>query len=414
LYSNRQSQSEHHFLSFRLPFDSESVLTVGIIRPRDHEVNGVRFIQKPERPITIASASRSYFAHLQATYASFLMKAAVIQSDVRTWNAFVASVPNATAYHQFEWKSVLEKSFGHKCYYLAAMDESGRYRGILPLVHMRSRLFGNFLVSLPFLNYGGLLAQCSKATAVLLAEAERLRRSTGATHVELRHIVSSLDGLPTKQHKVTMILQLESDASGQWQKFNAKLRNQIRKEQKSHLTCQIVRLELLDAFYDVFARNMRDLGTPVYAKIFFRNILEAFPDTTNVLAVFHNDRVIAAGIAYWFRTVLEVPWASSVGDYKHLCPNNMLYWEAIRFALDRSLTKLDFGRSTPNEGTYRFKQQWGAVPVQLNWQYLKDEIEDLPDLSPTNSKYRAAIRVWQRLPISVTRILGPRIVRSIP
>jgi FemAB-related protein (PEP-CTERM system-associated) len=277
-----------------------------------------------------------------------------------------------------------------------------------------ANFLGNFLISIPFVNYGGVLSKSDSAAGLLLGEAEKHRGSLGATHVELRHVGETLKGIPTRLHKVTMILDLAPDIDAQWRTFNAKLRNQIRKAEKSGLRFEMGHLELLDGFYEVFARNMRDLGTPVYAKDFFYNILKAFPDSTKIFAVYHNTKVIAAGIGSWFRKTLEVPWASSISDYKMLCPNNMLYWEAIRFAISHGFDKFDFGRSTPNEGTFNFKKQWGAQPIQLHWQYLMDDHDRMPDMSPSNPKYQAAIRLWQRLPLPATRILGPMIVRNIP
>jgi FemAB-related protein (PEP-CTERM system-associated) len=196
-------------------------------------------------------------------------------------------------------------------------------------------------------------------------------------------------------------------------RFNAKLRNQIRKAEKSGLRFVVGRLELLDRFYDV-AHNMRDLGKPVHGKSFFRNILEAFPDATTIFAVYREIKMIAAGISSRFRNTLEIPWASSISDYKMLCPNNMLYLEAIRFAIRNGFKRFDFGRSTPNEGTYNFKKQWGAKPAQLYWQYVVDGHKETPNLSPSNPRYQAAIRIWQRLPVPATKVLGPMIVRNIP
>jgi FemAB-related protein (PEP-CTERM system-associated) len=342
------------------------------------------------------------------------MKVVTIHSEENAWDLFIRSIEGATSYHRLKWRNVINESFGHNCHYLAAIDDSGEWQGVLPLVHMRSRLFGHFLISVPFVNYGGLLCNNDSAAGVLLDEAERLRRSLGATHVELRHAGRSLAGIPSRQHKVTMLLDLAADVDDQWRAFNGKLRNQIRKAEKNGLQSVIGDVKLLDAFYEVFARNMRDLGTPVYSKSFFRNILEAFPDTTKIFAIYYETKMIAAGVGSWFRNTLEIPWASSISDYRMLCPNNMLYWEAIRFAIRNGLTRLDFGRSTPNEGTYNFKKQWGAQPVQLYWQYLMDGRNRMPDLSPSNPRYQAAIRIWQRLPLSATRILGPMIIRNIP
>jgi FemAB-related protein (PEP-CTERM system-associated) len=342
------------------------------------------------------------------------LRIAKIDGSLEGWEHYVASHPQATNYHRAAWRKVIERSFGHRTHYLAAIDGAGRIRGVLPLVHMSSSLFGSFLVSLPFFNYGGVLADSAAAEQMLIGEAGRLRAQLGAAHVELRHRDTTVGTLPAKQHKVTMILGLESSVEAQWKGFNAKLRNQIRKPEKSGLEPQLGGTELLDGFYDVFARNMRDLGTPVYAKDFFRNVLHEFPETTRIVAVAYQGKIIAAGIATWFRDTLEIPWASSISDYKSMCPNNMLYWEAIKLAIGKGFTRLDFGRSTPEEGTFNFKKQWGAEPIQLNWQYLLPEGSSLPELNPKNPKFEMAIRVWQKLPLPVTRILGPHIVKNIP
>jgi FemAB-related protein (PEP-CTERM system-associated) len=337
-----------------------------------------------------------------------------VQSRDPAWDAFVDSHPEATNYHRSGWKRVVEKSFGHEGIYLTARADDGSVQGVLPLVHIKSPLFGNVIVSVPFFNYGGLLCNGIEAEEALLAEAEIIKRTLGVDHLELRHLGRSSPGLVTKNHKVTMILDLASDEEVQWQGFNAKVRNQVRKAQKGGLEIRIGGFDLLDGFYEVFCRNMRDLGTPVYAKKFFRNILRVFPDHTRILSVFLHGDVIASGVLTWHRDSLEVPWASSIRDYRDLCPNNLLYWEAIRFAIGMGIKKFDFGRSTPDEGTYRFKKQWGARPVQLYWQYLLGNAKHVPEVSPANPRYRLAIKIWQNLPVGVTKLIGPSIVRSIP
>lgn len=334
--------------------------------------------------------------------------------DGIAWDAFVTSQRDSTNYHQYAWRKVIEKSFDHKTFYLAARNSNNKICGVLPLVHMNSTLFGSFLVSLPFFNYGGLLCNEDGAGVVLLDKARCMLREVSGDHAELRHLHICLEGLATKEHKVTMILDLEKDEETQWKALDAKVRNQVRKAEKCGLTAVAGHMELLDGFYEVFCRNMRDLGTPVYSKDFFRNILETFPDTTCIISVMLEGKAVASGILVWFRNSLEVPWASSISDHRDKCPNNLLYWEAIRFAIGNGATRFDFGRSTPGEGTYRFKKQWGAKPVQLYWQYLLAEGENVPELNPHNPKYRLAIKIWQQLPVAVTKVLGPRIVRSIP
>jgi serine/alanine adding enzyme len=330
------------------------------------------------------------------------------------WNAFVDSQALGSNYHRYGWRRVIERSFGHRSHYLLARDRDHAISGVLPLVHLNSRLFGSFLVSLPFFNYGGVLSKDEPTADRLLHASGRLLRETGARWAELRQAGVHSAQLATKKHKVSMLLDLAKDEQTQWLALDPKVRNQIRKAQKSGLHQETGFLELLDGFYQVFRRNMRDLGTPVYDQDFFRNVLEEFPDSTRIITVFRDHRPIASGLLTWYRNVLEMPWASSVKECREYCPNNLLYWEALRFAIANGATAFDFGRSTVDGGTYRFKKQWGAKPVQLYWQYQLQTGTELPELNPANPKYQLAVRLWQHLPLTVTNLLGPMIVRSIP
>jgi len=335
------------------------------------------------------------------------------QGDPREWDAFVATMPGASGYHDFAWRGILESSFGHTPHYLAATEE-GALRGVLPLVHMKSLLFGNFLVSLPFVTYGGLLARDEASTRALLQAAKELRARLGARHVELRHTGEVNLTLPAKRHKVAMVLALDGDEDVMWGGVGVKVRNQVRKAQRSGLEVVWGREELLDDFYTVFVRNMRDLGTPVYAKSFFANVLAGLPEQTRIVLIRTNAKPAAAGLLYWHGDTLEIPWASSIRDYNSLCPNNLMYWEAIRHGLSLGLGRFDLGRSTPGAGTFKFKAQWGAMPEPLAWHYVLPAGEALPNLTNQNPKYSLAIDMWQRLPLPVTKIIGPPIVRCIP
>ncbi len=334
--------------------------------------------------------------------------------DGNVWDAFVTSRQDSTNYHRYGWRNVVEKSFGHRTMYLVATNGRDEICGILPYVQMKSRLFGNSLVSLPFFNYGGLLVSENAAIAELLDASRRMLDEPGADHIELRHLTVCDDIAATKQHKVTMLLELKQNEKDQWEHLDPKVRNQVRKAEKSGLTSVTGGLELLDGFYGVFCRNMRDLGTPVYCRDFFRNVLEEFPESTRIVSIMYDGKTIASALMTWYRQTLEVPWASSIRDFRERCPNNLLYWEAIRFAISNGAGTFDFGRSTPGEGTFNFKKQWGAKPVPLYWQYLLREGGALPEINPKNPKYRFAIQAWQKLPLLVTNLLGPHIVRCIP
>jgi serine/alanine adding enzyme len=199
-----------------------------------------------------------------------------------------------------------------------------------------------------------------------------------------------------------------------WSKLDRKARNQVRKARTSGLVVDRGGLELLPEFYRVFARNMRDLGTPVYPRRLFEEVFAQFPLATRVFVVRHDGAAIAAGITYGHRERLEVPWASSLAASRSMCPNNLLYWRIIEWAVHERIRLLDFGRSTPDGGTFRFKRQFGALPEPLCWEYALLSREAAPDQGPTNPRFRRAIALWKRLPVPLTNLVGPAIVRSIP
>jgi len=330
--------------------------------------------------------------------------------DAAAWDQFVTEHTGPVGYHWWAWRHVFHRAFGHEPIYLLAR-QGRQIVGVLPLVHIRSVISGRTLTSLPFLNYGGVVADSNAAANSLLELAAQVARLRRCKHIELRHVSRRFPQLPCRQHKVAMLLALQP---GMWERLDRKVRNQIRKAQKSGLTVEDGGAELLGDFYAVFARNMRDLGTPVYSKRLFDEVLRVFPDRAHVHVVRLQGRPIAAGLSYRTRITVEMPWASSVREFNTLCPNHLLYWSAIESAADAGCQTFDFGRSTPGEGTFRFKEQWGAQPVPLHWEYDLMGGTSLPNLGPSNPKYHMVIETWKRLPLAVATRLGPLIVRAIP
>jgi FemAB-related protein (PEP-CTERM system-associated) len=325
---------------------------------------------------------------------------------------YVATHQAGSSYHRPVWLDVIGRVFRHDTTYLAA-ERGGRVAGVLPLAFFSSRLFGRFAVSVPFVNYGGVLADDPGAERALLEAAIAAAARAGSAHLELRHSRQHFPELPARRHKVAMTLRLESSADEQWRRLDRKVRNQVRKAEKSGLEVRRGGRDLLDAFYEVFARNMRDLGTPVYGRRWFDEVLAA-PVDARVFAVFHAGRPVAASLVHRFRQTVEVPWASALRESNPLCANVLLYWRMLTAAIDEGVTRFDFGRSTPGEGTFQFKKQWGAEPEELVWEYWTAAGGPLPDMSPKNPKFSAAIRAWQRLPVRVATALGPHVVRNIP
>jgi FemAB-related protein (PEP-CTERM system-associated) len=333
--------------------------------------------------------------------------------DEHAWDAFVDAHPAASGYHTWRWRRVFERAFGHRTIYLAGL-RGDTVVGVLPLAILQSRLFGRSAVSLPFVNYGGVLADDQETSRALLEAAARIASTRGLAHIELRHRSRRFPDLRAKQHKAAMIMPLPSDAGSAWSGLDRKVRNQIRKAEKSGLTAMVGGGELLDRFYSVFANNMRDLGTPVYGRRVFREVFDLFPECTCVYLVNDGAVPVAAGIGYRYRDVEEIPWAGSLKSYRTRCPNYLMYWTAIQRAIAGGLSAFDFGRSTIDEGTFQFKRQWGAEAHPLCWEYRLSSGATLPDQSPKNPKFKAAISLWKRLPLPVANLIGPSIVRSLP
>jgi FemAB-related protein (PEP-CTERM system-associated) len=337
----------------------------------------------------------------------------VIQCDnEQQWNKYILNSSSSTGYHQIGWKHIIEKTYRLKPFYLMATDD-GKVHGILPLFFIKSKLFPTHLVSLPFLNYGGICADNVDAEKQLLMEAANLMKEVGAGYVEMHHINNHELDLATNEDKVTMVLKLEADPEIMWKSFNSKVRNQVRKAEKSGLEVKVGGSEYLNNFYEAFAINMRDLGSPVHSKALFENLLHEFPDTTRVFTVYLGSENVGGAIFISFKDTAEVPWASSKREYLQYCPNNLLYWEIIKYACEQEFKYFDFGRSTKDSGTYHFKKQWGAESKQLYWQYYLPTGAQIPEATHTSLKEHFMIGIWKRLPLRVTKILGPRIRKNI-
>ena len=362
--------------------------------------------------------------------------------DTNTWDAYVNAHPQATLYHLYNWKNIIEKTYAHKTYYLIAEQQPNNPSnpnnsmnpvvGILPLVHIKHFLFGNSLISIPFFDLGGILADNDEVEKALLTEAVKLAQKLKAKNIELRDtqplsclrelnppnpINSTNPSNPitvvTKSHKIRMLLDLPESSEELMKSFKSKLRSQIKKPVKEGLKSKIGGLELIDDFHEVFLVNMRDLGSPVHSKKLIQNVIEEFPEKAKIVIVYKEAQPIACSLGVGFKDTLENPWASALRKHSRLSPNMFLYWSMLEYACDNGFKYFDFGRSSPDEGTYKFKKQWGAKPTPLHWQYISLDSKSIEKETPEKSKFDKAIHYWQRLPVSVTNFIGPMIRKYI-
>jgi len=339
----------------------------------------------------------------------------LITDDFKKWDSYVDLHPQGTIYHKSAWKSVVESHFKKKTFYLQAMDGDD-VRGLLPLVFNNSKLFGKSLISIPFVNYGGMLYSNVEAETILLDEADKIRAHVNAGSVELRSSDKIHEALPVKTQKVTFYLDLPEDDEILFKSFKAKLRSQVRRPIKEEMYTKKGGVELLDDFYYVFCRNMKQLGTPVYSKNFFRAILQFLPENSSILNIYSKEGHVAGGaFIIGYRERMEIPWASTLSKYNRFSPNMLMYWDVLRFAISKGYRQFDFGRCSRDSGTYKFKKQWGAATEhQLYWYYILPQGAEMPQINPDNPKYRLVISAWSKLPLFVANSIGPLIVRNLP
>lgn len=330
------------------------------------------------------------------------------------WDRFVHESDGSFC-HLAAWGPLLSEVLGAEPLYRVAVNQDGEWEGILPLFRVKSRIFGHYVVSVPFLNYGGPLGS-APARRMLVEVARDEAREAGADLLELR-CREDLDGLPDdvyrSDRKVTVLLDLPDDPDVLFKDtFRAKLRSQIRRPQKEGMEARFGP-DQVDAFLKVLQRNMRDLGTPVLPARFFRRLPDLFGDRITFGVVYWNETPVAAGCGFAMRGEFEMTWASALAEFNRQAPNMLLYWAFIERCIGEGLETFNFGRCTPGAGTHRFKLQWESREVPLPWfQWSAEGVDSTP--SPDTGGFDLAIRAWQRLPLAVANRLGPILSRRIP
>ena len=329
------------------------------------------------------------------------------------WDSFVQQQRGWTPFHLSRWSSIIQSVLGHECEQLAALDERGNIEAVLPLVHVNSVLFGRFLMSMPFVNYGGPLGSAG-AVAQVVNKGVQIAVDQHADLFELRSRHEHDLDLNVSHRKITVMTDLPvGDVDGLWKALRAKLRSQIRRPMKEGIDVRFGH-DQLGPFYQVLAEHMRDLGTPVHSRAFFEAIASAFSeDEAWFGCAYLRDIPVACGLGFAWNGEFEMTWASSLIRYNSVAPNMLLYWRFIERACQRRLTAFNFGRCTPNTPTHRFKKQWNSRDESLWWYYFSNSTTASTP-SPDDSRYSWGPRIWRRLPVALTSFLGPRIVRYIP
>lgn len=331
------------------------------------------------------------------------------EADEAAWTDYVAAHPGATAYHGLAWRDAVREAFGKPCRYLLARRAGGAVAGVLPLMRQKSLLTGDALVSLPYCNYGGPLADDDAVARALIAAAHAQAQSLGSRRLEIRDLEDRGGDFGLRLDKVSMRLNLPDSVDALDKSFGAKRRSQIRRPFKDGAAVTVGGRENLDEFYRVFSENVRDLGTPVYPRRFFETLWDYLGERCRIVLVRVGEDVAAAGFLLSHGSLLEIPWAGASAKHKRLGVNMLLYREAMAYAIESAHEVFDFGRCTRDSGSYRFKAQWGSETHQLYWVVW-------PKLAPGEAAAPDSFvrRLWQKLPLPVANWLGPKITSNLP
>jgi FemAB-related protein (PEP-CTERM system-associated) len=331
------------------------------------------------------------------------------------WDRFVFDHPGASFFHLTGWKRVLERTFGYQASYFYS-ERNGKITGIAPFFDFSSLLVGRCFVSTPLAAYGGIVAEDKESEEELLEQVKKRSQADPCDYVELRYRNRELlSGLHANELYVTFNTELSPDPAVNLKRLPKDTRYMIRKAGKGNLRVEFGSdAERMDVFYDLFAQSVRRLGTPVYPKALFRNLLEEFPKHTQLMLIYSGAQPVAGVFSFFFGDTILPYYSGSTPEATQLTANNFMYWELINWASQQGFRTFDFGRSKKGTGSFAFKSQWGMNVEQLNYQVLLVDRKTVPNFSPVNPKFDVVIRVWKSLPLRVTKWLGPLIVRMIP
>ena len=330
--------------------------------------------------------------------------------DKQAWNEYVRAHPEGSFFHLAEWQYVLKRAFGHPSHYLLA-ESGGRLRGVLPLAHVRSLLFGNALVSTPFCVYGGIVASDADAFQALETAACDLARRLNVDYLELRNRARRHPEWPCKDLYVTFRKAIDPDAEKNMLAIPRKQRAMVRKGIKEELRAEVD--ETVDRHYDMYSESLRNLGTPVFGRTYLQVLKDVFGEHCDIVTILKGDRAVASVLNFYFRDEVLPYYGGGTNEARAVAGNDYMYWAVMERAREKGCRLFDYGRSKRGTGAFDFKTHWGFEPEPLYYEYFLVRQKEMPNLSPTNPKYGKAIDLWRRLPLRLTQWIGPPVAKYL-
>ncbi len=336
-------------------------------------------------------------------------------SSNKKWDEYIEKSRTATFFHQLGWKNLLEKVLGYEPFYLMA-EEDGRVKGILPLFLTKSRFLGKALISIPFAVYGGICADDEETSLFLFEEAKKLAKEKNVDYLELRNLYENNFGLIENPIHYTFIIELPDKVETLWNGLKRKARGAVRKGIKSDLEVEISfeGIDRLEDFYPIFAHSLRNLGSFILPFKYFKTLKEEFDKRIVMVFIRHKEEVVASVLTFLFKDMIIPYYGGCLSKSLEYSPNNLMYWKLMEYGIENGYKFFDFGKSKKGTGSFEFKENFGFEPKPLHYQYYLNEIDKMPDPGILSWEYRWAKRLIKKVPLGITKIIGPEIVKHLP
>ncbi|MBL4584162.1 MAG: FemAB family PEP-CTERM system-associated protein [Pseudomonadales bacterium] len=326
------------------------------------------------------------------------------------WNRFVEGCPKATFFHLSQWKAVIEQAFGHKTYFMFA-ERAGEIQAVLPLAQVKSFLFGNALTSSPFCVYGGVAANDESSRRYLEDQACELADRLQVDYLEMRNLERSRDDWPCKELYVTFRKEISEDEDENLKAIPRKQRAVVRKGIKAELQSDID--QDINDFYSAYSTSVRNLGTPVFSKKYFRVLKEIFGADCDILTIRKDQKLIASVMNFYFRDEVLPYYGGGTDEARQVKGNDFMYWSLMCHASKRGVRTFDYGRSKIGTGPFSFKKNWGFEPQPLFYEYHLVKATEMPDINPMNPKYNLMVNAWKKLPLALSQFIGPMVSKYL-
>jgi len=330
--------------------------------------------------------------------------------DEARWDAFVRATQGGSFYHLSGWRSIIERHLRHPAHYLYC-ERDGAITAVLPLVNVKSLLFGNALISVPFLVYGGPVGADSESIDLVVTAARELACELAVDHLELRNRTRLEGDWHSRDSYVTFRKRIDPDPDKNLMAIPRKQRAMIRKGIKAGLEVEFD--QYTGRLHAAMVACKRNLGTPFFAASWLRAIKEAFGEQVEITTVTLAGRTVCSVMSFRFGDEI-LPYYGGGGDLaRELKGNDFMYWAVMEKACQDGIEIFDYGRSMVGSGAYRFKKHWGFEPEPLPYQYYLVGAEAPPNLNPSNPRYRLLINAWKNLPLPVAALIGPPLARRL-